>query len=105
MEGRRDSLTGARLARHFQAKFSFTNREAKVVISTVLDAVTSALARGESVQLRGFGTFGVRDRPARSYRNPQTGGTVEVPARRRPYFKPAPVLRDLAGSRPGRRRA
>lgn len=72
--------------------------ETKKVIADVVDAtlaeVSSALAHGESVRLSGFGTFEVRERAARTARNPRTGEPVPLPARRAPTFRPSPALRE-----------
>ena len=68
--------------------------QASKAVNAVLGVVTDTLARGESVALTGFGTFLVRDRAARTVRNPTSGGKVDVPARRVPAFKPGKGLRD-----------
>jgi integration host factor subunit beta len=54
-----------------------------------------AIARGERVEIRGFGSFHTRPRRARIGRNPKTGARVEVPAKRVPFFKPSKELREL----------
>ena len=58
------------------------------------DAVTSALKDGDQVALVGFGTFSVRERAARSGRNPQTGATIQIPAAKVPGFKAGKGLKD-----------
>lgn len=68
--------------------------QAAKAVNTVLRVVSDTLARGESIALTGFGTFLVRDRAARTVRNPSKGGHVEVPKRRVPAFKPGKGLRD-----------
>ena len=68
--------------------------EAERVVSTLLDSVTEALAQGRRVELRGFGAFSVRARPARSGRNPRTGDSVEVPGKCAPFFKSGKELRE-----------
>ena len=70
-----------------------TKRECGLVVDAFLDALTDALARGDRIELRGFGTFKVRHRKARTGRNPRTGETVEVPPRDVPVFKPSLHLR------------
>jgi len=57
-------------------------------------AVSNALKSGDSVALVGFGTFEVRSRSARTGRNPQTGGTIAIPASKAPAFKPGKALKD-----------
>ena len=70
-----------------------TKRECGLMADAFLDAVKEALARGDGIELRGFGTFKVRHRKARTGRNPRTGEPVEVPAREVPVFKPSRHLR------------
>ncbi len=64
------------------------------VVSTVLDSIVGSLERGGRVELRGFGAFSVRPRPAREGRNPRTGGQVSVRARWAPFFKSGKELRE-----------
>ena len=70
-----------------------TKRECGLVVDAFLDAVREALARGEGIELRGFGTFKVRHRKARTALNPGTGETVEVAAHDVPVFRPSKLLR------------
>ena len=72
-----------------------TRAEAEAVVKIVLDAIAEALARGERVELRGFGSFSTRVRGPRRARNPKTGEEVFVPARRTPYFRPSKELARL----------
>ena len=60
----------------------------------MIDAVTKALKDGEPVSIVGFGTFAVRDRAARTGRNPKTGDTIEIAASRTPAFKAGKALKD-----------
>ena len=62
-------------------------------VDVVLDEIATALAQGGRVALRGFGAFSVRKRDARTGRNPRTGATVKVAAKRVPFFKPGKELR------------
>ncbi|MBU7575195.1 MAG: integration host factor subunit beta [Hydrogenophaga sp.] len=71
-----------------------THAEVERVVNIVLGRMTDALAEGGRVELRGFGAFSVRSRPARSGRNPRTGETVEVPAKSVPFFKSGKELRE-----------
>ena len=70
-----------------------TKKECALVVDGFLNAVKQALARGEGIEIRGFGTFKVRHRKARVARNPRTGEPVQVPARVSPVFKPSKFLR------------
>jgi len=64
-------------------------RDAKAAVDAILETITAALARGDRVELRGFGTFTAKRRPARSSRNPRTGKAVVVPEKARLAFKPS----------------
>lgn len=63
------------------------------VVAVILDEISEALARGDRVELRGFGAFSVRQRKARMGRNPKTGEPVEVDAKSVPFFRPGKELR------------
>lgn len=67
--------------------------DAKLVIDAVLNNIQKALAAGDNVTLKGFGTFKVSERKAREGRNPQTGDVVQIPARNAVTFKPAAALK------------
>jgi DNA-binding protein HU-beta len=62
-------------------------------VDATFGAITAALARGEEVGIRGFGTFSAADRPAREGRNPRTGEPVPIPASKAPKFMAAKVLK------------
>lgn len=67
--------------------------EVERVVDVFFDEIGRRLAEGGRVELRGFGAFSTRERDARKGRNPRTGETVEVPAKRVPYFKPGKEMR------------
>lgn len=69
-------------------------RDVENIVSAVFDAITEALATGNRVELRGFGAFSVKNRPARVGRNPRTGESVEVEEKWVPFFKTGKELRD-----------
>ena len=71
-----------------------TRTDVERVVNTMLESMTNALERGGRVELRGFGAFSVRGRPARSGRNPRTGEAVEVEAKAVPFFKSGKELRE-----------
>ena len=76
------------------------HRDVERVVNTILDGVTDAMARGDRVELRGFGAFSVRERPARTGRNPRTGESVSVKEKHVPFFKTGKELRErVDGSR------
>ena len=70
------------------------HRDVENIVNAVLDEITDALAAGNRVELRGFGAFSTRDRDARTGRNPRTGDSVDVGAKRVPHFKPGKELRE-----------
>jgi len=76
------------------ATTSGTKADAQAHVDAVLDSITKALQRGDKVALTGFGTFEVRDRAARTARNPQTGETIQVKASKAPAFKAGKALKD-----------
>jgi integration host factor subunit beta len=65
----------------------------ELIVETIFDQITEALARGQRVELRGFGAFTVKSRPARTGRNPRTGEAVPVEAKMRPFFTTGRDLR------------
>ena len=68
--------------------------DAARAVDAVLDAISNALKAGDSVALVGFGTFAVKERAARSGRNPRTGETIEIAAAKMPVFKAGKGLKD-----------
>jgi DNA-binding protein HU-beta len=71
-----------------------TRKEAEVAVGSVLDAIVDGMTADGKVSLVGFGTFSVVDRAARTCRNPQTGESIDVPAKKAPKFKPSAALKD-----------
>ncbi len=71
-----------------------TQKDVERVVAVVFDTMTEALEGGGRVELRGFGAFSVRARPARSGRNPRTGDQVQVRAKAVPFFKSGKELRE-----------
>ena len=64
------------------------------MVDDVFELIAEGLSKGEKIDLRGFGTFSVRDSAARTGRNPQTGEPISIPARRVPGFKPGKELKE-----------
>lgn len=79
-------------------KTEITKKDAEKVINAVFDSIGEALANGEKVQLVGFGTFEVKERAARTGRNPRTGEEIAIPATKVPTFKPGKSLREAVGA-------
>ncbi len=71
-----------------------TKKDATAAVEATFDAIQDTLSKGENVQLIGFGSFEVRERAARTGRNPQTGATIELPATTVPAFKAGKSLKD-----------
>lgn len=77
-----------------------TARQTSEVVASFIEQVTNALARGERVNLAGFGSFSIKHVAARQGRNPRTGEPMTIAARNSPVFKPASVLKEaVAGGR------
>lgn len=75
-------------------KSGLSKKQAELALGAFIDSVTEALKEGDKVQLMGFGTFEVKERAARTGRNPSTGETIEIPASKTPTFKAGKGLRD-----------
>ena len=75
-------------------KSGLSKKQAELALGAFIDSVTEALKEGDKVQLMGFGTFEVKERAARTGRNPSTGATIEIPASKTPTFKAGKGLRD-----------
>lgn len=71
-----------------------SKKDASKAVDAVFDTIQNALAQGDKLSLIGFGTFEVRDRAARTGRNPQTGKDIQIPASKVPAFKPGKALKD-----------
>lgn len=69
-------------------------KKAEIVVNTIFDAMSDALVRGERVEIRGFGSFEVREYESYRGRNPKTGAEVFVRAKRAPFFKTGKELRE-----------
>ena len=76
------------------AKRGAAKAQVQDVVEDVFELMADALTRGEKIDLRGFGTFSVRESAARTGRNPQTGEPISIPARKNPAFKPGKELKD-----------
>jgi len=81
-----------------------TARDVELIVATIFDEITAALARGSRVELRGFGAFTVKRRDARTGRNPRTGEAVPVDEKAVPFFKAGKELRERVnrGPKPAR---
>ncbi|MCU0931817.1 MAG: integration host factor subunit beta [Serpentinimonas sp.] len=74
-------------------------RDAEFAVKAILEAMSDALVRGQRIEIRGFGSFTVNQRPPRMGRNPRSGESVAIPAKRVPHFKPGKALREEVDKR------
>ncbi len=82
------------IARIAAANPHLYHRDVERIVTTIFDEITMALARGDRVELRGFGAFSVKERDSRMGRNPRTGEAVNVSAKYVPFFKTGKELRE-----------
>jgi integration host factor subunit beta len=75
--------------------------KAEAIVNTIFDSMVKALERGEGIEIRGFGSFTVRDYKAYEGRNPRTGATVHVPPKRLPFFKVGKDLKERVNAKVG----
>jgi integration host factor subunit beta len=82
------------IARLAEANPHLYQRDVERIVSAIFDEITTALARGDRIELRGFGAFSVKERGSRTGRNPRTGDSVEVLSKYIPCFKTGKQLRE-----------
>ena len=87
-------MTKTELIAEVAEKAGLKKKDAEAAVAAVLTAFEEKLAAGEKVQLVGFGTFEVKERPEREGRNPSTGETIKIAASKRPVFTAGKALRD-----------
>ena len=81
-------MTKTELITHVARSFpSLTHRDAEIVVDTIFDSMVDALAQGDRVDIRGFGSLKVKDRDEREGRNPKTGESLRIPAKKYPLFR------------------
>ncbi len=88
-------MTKAQLVDEVAESASITKKHAETIVNTVFESIVQSLKDGDKIELRGFGSFRIRQRGSRVGRNPKTGDRVFVPPKRIPYFKPGKDLREL----------
>jgi integration host factor subunit beta len=88
-------MTKAELVEKVADKIQLTKKQTEAVVNILLNCITEALSEGDKVELRGFGSFRIRNRNPREGRNPKTGDTVQIPAKRIPFFKAGKELREM----------
>lgn len=87
-------VTKSELIEMVAQRTGMTKGRAEMVVSTIFDSMTEALARGDGIEIRGFGSFTVRQYKAYEGRNPRTGDVVHVPPKKLPFFKVGKDLRE-----------
>ncbi len=88
-------MTKAELVEKVSDRIDLTKKETERIVNLVFGSIVDALSTGEKVELRGFGSFRVRNRESRDGRNPKTGTTVHIPAKKIPFFKAGKELREI----------
>ncbi len=88
-------MTKAELVDHVARSTHLTKKHAEQIVNTVFESIVDSLKDGEKIELRGFGSFRIRERGSRIGRNPKTGDRVAVPSKKIPYFKPGKQLKEL----------
>jgi integration host factor subunit beta len=84
----------SQLIKQLSIKKDLSGKDAEIVVDTVFEEITASLERGQRVELRGFGSFGLKQRRARAGRNPKTGEAVKVNAKQVMFFKAGKDLRE-----------
>lgn len=88
-------MTKADLVEIVANEADMTKKDVEQLVEIIFDSIVGTLNKGEKIELRGFGSFRVRERNARKGRNPKTGEPVDIPAKRVAYFKPGKDLKDI----------
>lgn len=92
-------MTKSELILRLAERFPLVAKDAGLAVKVILDAMTDTLARGNRVEIRGFGSFSLNYRPPRTGRNPKSGEKVAVPAKWVPHFKAGKELRERVDPR------
>ncbi len=94
-ESKAGVMTKAELVDEVARVVQLTKKQAEAIVNIVFDSIVESLRSGQKIELRGFGSFRLRNRKSRTGRNPKTGEKVEVPSKKIPYFKPGKELKEL----------
>ena len=87
-------MVKSQLIQKLSEKTNISPKIAEIAVNTVFKAMIDALTRGEGIEIRGFGSFKVREYKGRTGNHPRTGTSIEIPAKRRPFFKVGKELRE-----------
>ncbi len=88
-------MTKADLVEQVANEAEMTKKDAEQLVEIIFDSIVGALNKGDKIELRGFGSFRVRQRDSRKGRNPKTGEAVNIPAKKVAYFKPGKELKEV----------
>ena len=91
-------MTKSEMAEKLAEKLNIKKQQAEQVINIITNSIIEALAKGDKVEIRGFGSFRVRQRAAKEGRNPKTGEKVFVPEKKVPFFKTGKDFREVVDS-------
>jgi integration host factor beta subunit len=81
-------MTKSELITHVSERLSYmTLKDAEIIVDTIFESMTDALAQGDRIEIRGFGSLKVKDREEREGRNPVTGESIHIPAKKSPFFR------------------
>lgn len=93
-------MTKSELAQTLVDKRGLSLKVAELVVNTIFDGMADAMKRGERIEIRGFGSFVVKEYGAYEGRNPKTGAKIHVPPKRSPFFKVGKELREMVDKKP-----
>ncbi|MEK6540308.1 MAG: integration host factor subunit beta [Deltaproteobacteria bacterium] len=73
---------------------NFTKRDVEIIVDKIFDSIKDGLVSGDKIEIRGFGSFKVKEHGARKGRNPKTGEAIDIPAKKTPFFKVGKELKE-----------
>ena len=91
-------MTKAELIEDVSRAAELSRKDSESIVETIFDSIVKSLRDGDKIEIRGFGSFRIRQRKPRIGRNPKTGARVDVPAKKIPYFKPSKELKDMVNA-------
>ncbi|MGA1845728.1 integration host factor subunit beta [Deferribacter abyssi] len=94
-------MTKSQLIEKISEKYpKLTKKQIEFIVNGVFNTIKEALKEGEPVEIRGFGSFKIREKEAKIGRNPKTGEKVQIPAKKVPYFKPGKEIKEQLIEKP-----
>jgi len=88
-------MTKADLIEEVSYAMSMPREDSEVIVEAIFERIVRSLSSGNKIEIRGFGSFGIRRHPPREIPNPKTGARVEVPSKQIPYFEPSKELKKI----------